>query len=222
MHSLSTVSTLGLAAAASLTFATSASAAFINTNIVNPGFETTGSGIPGWSLAANNNSEPTDGTGAAVSSTPPEGSRQALFFGNNANINGNGGEMSQVVTVDSGFLHTLTFQARSIIASGGGATELTVTAIDDGGAGSVLDQEVIALTETYTVYELEFTPTDTSVLFRFQETQDNSAGRDIGVDDLNLTYVPEPASLALLAAGGLCLLKRERKSASGGLPRRRR
>jgi hypothetical protein len=37
-----------------------------------------------------------------------------------------------------------------------------------------------------------------------------------------IVAVPEPASIALLATGGLCLLKRQRKSASGGLPRRRR
>jgi hypothetical protein len=43
-----------------------------------------------------------------------------------------------------------------------------------------------------------------------------------GLAAATLSVVPEPASLALLAAGGLCLLRRRPKSALGGLPRRRR
>jgi hypothetical protein len=49
-----------------------------------------------------------------------------------------------------------------------------------------------------------------------------AAAQGIDAAVVGTFVVPEPASLALLAAGGLCLLKRQRKSASGGLPRRRR
>jgi hypothetical protein len=44
------------------------------------------------------------------------------------------------------------------------------------------------------------------------------------LDNVSVVYdaIPEPASLALMGAGALCLLKRQRKSASGGLPCRRR
>ncbi len=54
-------------------------------------------------------------------------------------------------------------------------------------------------------------------------TNASGTGNFTGLDSftVNGTVIPEPASLALLAAGGLCLLTRQRKSASGGLPRRR-
>jgi hypothetical protein len=48
----------------------------------------------------------------------------------------------------------------------------------------------------------------------------DASGLNAAVD--SFAVIPEPASLALLGAGSLCLLKRERRSASGGLKRRRR
>jgi hypothetical protein len=77
---------------------------------------------------------------------------------------------------------------------------------------------------------LNFINADTNgiVTFALHQSQVNgnqfvfasSENTGVGLIDPTLTLIPEPASLALLACGSLCLLTR--KSASGVLPRRRR
>ena len=201
-----------LAAVAAATLTTAASA-----QIVNPSFETTGSGIPGYTVEANNGDAPIDGTGAAIGLTAPDGTRQAIFFGDNADLNGNGGAFFQDVPVMAATDYNLSFQAIGIDnfpQDGFGPIELTVSAIDvtGGVAGAVLASQAITVTDTYDTYNLGFTALSPTVRLRFQETSASSAARDLAVDNLVLTQgvIPEPASLALAGLGGLTLLRRRR------------
>jgi len=40
----------------------------------------------------------------------------------------------------------------------------------------------------------------------------NGGGEPFGFDDITISAIPEPGSLALLGLGGLCLLGRRRKA----------
>jgi hypothetical protein len=86
-------------------------------------------------------------------------------------------------------------------------------------SGTFVNAEDVSSTTPSHYVMFDVRPGDDVDISQFKMTV---TGDFTGISGVQIVAVPEPASLALLAAGGFCLLTRQPKSASGGLPRRRR
>lgn len=206
------VLTVGLTVVLAADFA-AADTIDITSNISNAGFETNGATedgadrIPDWTVidhASGNANNPENALAY-------EGSRVVSFWLNEY-TNGNGQAIQQVFNVVPGEEHTLTYW---LIQTGNAdSVQMTATVWDDGGSGSTLQQNVSTFNhKTWQQYTLSFTPTTSQVLLRFKETTINTQNHDLLLDDVQMSYVPEPASAALLACGGFGVLLRRRRVA---------
>ncbi len=116
-----------------------------------------------------------------------------------------------------GVEHTLSFSQTWLNVGPGSDGEITAM-VFDGGTTDVLgslafigNQSSGEGSNNWTRTSLTFTPTSSTIDLRFQETTANSTATDVQLDALTLTYIPEPASLALLGLGGLMMLSRRRR-----------
>ena len=166
--------------------------------ITNGGFEDS---LNGWSVVANGYGAGSYGGGYGLD--PYEGSRYLAFWGQTGSMGGNGAVVSQSVAVHGNATHELTLHVSRHGSSA--PVQITVSVVDDGGAGDSLLTQVFSPspTGTWSQSTLSFVPAADTVLLQFQETSNNSNGTDPTVDAVSMiAYIPEPAGLAT----GLCVL----------------
>ena len=195
----------------------------ITSNIQSPGLESDS----GWDSLESTDGDPVSGHMTISGTTygggdAHEGTRVAAYFGNQddgerfclaleSRDDGDGAELFQTISVGAlNAEHTLSFWGKR--GGGSGTVELTAYVTSDGGSLGDLATETQSYSSTTWVEKLvSFTPTTSTVEIRFKETTGDSNARDPALDDLSLTYIPEPASLALLGLGGLAMLPRRRR-----------
>jgi len=79
--------------------------------------------------------------------------------------------------------------------------------VDDASLGS---QALTTTTNQWDLFTEDFVATSTSHILSIVDLNGAAGGNDFAIDDLSLV-VPEPASMAALAAGAIALIRRRRR-----------
>lgn len=190
-------------------FAGSASANMIT----NGGFDDNGGSLDGWTQGVEG------GNGSVVAKTaqnlmtgPQGGTHFAAHFNNDPSY------IYQTFTTVSGTTYDISFYLARANTKSGFAVDIDVFsgAGDPGGSGfdgDLLDMNIghgdVGTDPTWVLFESQFTATSTESTFRSRDP--GSSGIDAGIDTVSI--VPEPASMTLLALGGLGALVRRRRRA---------
>jgi hypothetical protein len=203
---------VGLLGAATASYASPASICDANTqNLVsNCGFET--GGFSSWTLTGNDvpgeagslyGVEGTDPYPLPNGTDPHSGTFQAYF----SDLAANATSLSQTLSTVVGDTYLLTFDMAQYLVGPGTVTSLFNVSF---GGLSVLSLSDIG-EQGYTAYSLQATATSSSSVLSF------TMGNDIGeflLDDVSVSAVPEPSSIALLSVGllGVRFAKSRRRS----------
>lgn len=168
-----------------------------------PGLPGGATGLPGWNINLGSWSELYwyMGNGGAGGSAQ-EGTRFV-----NLTSGGNPTEsIAQSFSVTAGLAYQVSYYERERDA---GATLASTISLDAGTATGTLSQMASAGAD-WTLFTYSFTPdSTTTATLRFAQAAGTANG--VYLDNVGVTMVPEPASAAVFALGGLLLALRRRK-----------
>lgn len=186
-----------------------------------PGYSGGGSPVAptGWTSSGGNTGVNGPDTGGYGSSAyQPFAPKSTAGVSDFSFLQGNGALISQTAATIAGQSYTLAFDAA---ARGGDPSAVLEVILTNATSGSQIINLTPAITDAaFTPFFLNFTATSGSTDIEFLN---NSLPGDLTVDVSNVslatTAVPEPATLGLLAIGGmtLVLIGRKRKYQRGGL-----
>ena len=190
--------------------------------LVNGGFE---AGVPaGWSSADFTGWSNATGTNAIIDATAnhTEGIYSLMF---DVTAGGGTAQFLQATShvIQEGYTYTLSTDARSLVVNNLGCTQfLEAILLDDGVnplvqvAGGAFNSGTTPVygDDTWRTYSVSFTASaaDAGKTITFYIAAQGSGTNKYGwVDNVQLDAVPEPATVSLIALGGLTLLRRKRK-----------
>jgi hypothetical protein len=114
-----------------------------------------------------------------------------------------GGELYQAVATTAGQTYQLTYDAG---ARNGTTSSMNTIAFDDVNNDTIVTQSPSLSDANFTSFTLDFTAASSSTAITFLDT-----GNTPDVSNVILTPIPEPATLGLVAMGGLGLLLLKRR-----------
>ncbi len=118
-----------------------------------------------------------------------------------------GGQIFQTVTTTAGQAYQVTYDAG---ARGNTPSTMNTVAWDNVNHAAIVTQSPGLSEANFTSFTMDFTAASSSTQIVFEDT-----GGTPDVSNVSLTPVPEPASLGLVAVGGLGMLLIGRKRAAG-------
>ncbi len=122
----------------------------------------------------------------------------------------------QTVATTVGQSYSLTYDAAARAGdAAAGMNDILDVVIANANTQAVITSQTPAITETgFNSFTLNFTATSASTAITFANTTNSSNGPTVDVSNVSLNPVPEPATLGLVALGGIALLLIGRKRAT--------
>ena len=198
--------------ASSYTTSPGYSAAPYQTSPYGPTDWTVNAGGSGSSAAMGVNGPGTGFYGSA--SYEPFAPTSAAGVGDFAFIQTQTNNLSQTVATAAGQAYTLSYAGaqRAILAGNDtGNDVLDVIIMDATNGVQIITQTPSILPTAFTNFTLKFTAASASTEVEFLNNSSNPTSGTVDVSNVSLVAVPEPATLSLLALGGLGLLLASRK-----------
>ena len=122
-----------------------------------------------------------------------------------------GTSISQTVTTTAGQAYTLTYDAAA--RSGETADVLNVILTDATNSNQITTQTPAISDASFAPFTVNFVAPSASTTVEFMNNTNSNSAPTVDVSGVSLVAVPEPATLGLVAAGGLGLLLLKRRKA---------